>query len=229
MSRSRIARLESTGALDTGFVPSPSFVGTPVFSLYLQDTKVFAGGTFTGPGNQLARFLSTGAADTSFSTGIGATIAPAASISSIASVNALTAQGDGKFYVGGTFNHYDGQPRSCLARLWNSNYKFTSSTITAGGHVTLTGVGVPGALNHVEAAPAITGPWTEIATVAVDGMGNYLFEEDVNLALNPTRFYRMTVTAAAPARRGRRETIASGTIQTKTASRPSQRKSSGRK
>jgi uncharacterized delta-60 repeat protein len=110
VTRSRIARLNPDGTLDTAFNPNADGV---VFSIVLQaDGKILAGGSFTGIGGQLRNRIArldpvTGQAD-SFD--------PNANNQ----VNAIALQADGKILVGGYFNGANsvgGQARNYIARL----------------------------------------------------------------------------------------------------------------
>ncbi len=109
-----VARVEGTGLQDAGFQPGSGPSGA-VRSLAVQpDGKILITGSFTTcngvTSNRVARLLSTGALDPSFSVGVGA--------NSI--VHAAALQPDGKILIGGLFTTYNGSARNRIARL-NAN------------------------------------------------------------------------------------------------------------
>jgi uncharacterized delta-60 repeat protein len=113
-TRRRVARLNGDGSLDNTFV-GPAISGT-VYSLALQNGKVYAGGTT--PSGPLVRLTESGALDPSFVTGTGFEIFPADLYHGFnIKISTLGVQSDGKLLVGGIFNRYNGTARSCLARL----------------------------------------------------------------------------------------------------------------
>ena len=116
--RARIARLNSNGSLDVTFVASNGISQT-VHALALQNGKVIAGGSsYDNPPGQLVRLTSSGELDASFVTGNNVTTTPSTVFPfSSPEVTALAIQSDGKLLIGGQFNQYDGNTRSCLARL----------------------------------------------------------------------------------------------------------------
>ncbi len=108
--RSRIARLNPDGTLDTAFNPAANGV---VRSLALQaDGKILVGGEFSTMGGQprsrIARLNADGSLDTTFN--------PEANYS----VNALAVQADGRILVGGDFTTLNGVTRNFIGRL-NAN------------------------------------------------------------------------------------------------------------
>jgi len=115
VTRSRVARLNSDGSLDTAFV-GPSMNNT-VYALALQSGKLFVGGFFTNPTNRILRLTNSGALDSTFAVGTGIEISPSAAYQTFATVSALAVQTDNKLLIGGIFNRYNGIPRICLARL----------------------------------------------------------------------------------------------------------------
>ena len=111
----RVARLDNNGFLDPGF-SDPGLPGT-IYSLALQNGKVYAGGA-DYPDGIMVRLTSSGAVDSSFNIGTGFVVEPEYSYSGFtAKISALAIQTDGKLFVGGIFNEYNGFPRVCLARL----------------------------------------------------------------------------------------------------------------
>ncbi len=129
ISRPYLARLNTEGSLDTGFVTTGSGLNAAVYAIALQaDGQILVGGSFTQYNGAavpyLTRLNTDGTLDPSFSqTGTG--------LSSV--VTAIAVQSDGKILVGGAFTDYNGSSRIRLARL-NSNG-------TLDGSLTLTGTG----------------------------------------------------------------------------------------
>ena len=115
--RSRLARLNSDGSLDTAFDPGTGANNT-VWALALRiDGRVLVGGWFTtidGTGqNRVARLNPDGSID--------ATFRPPSGIDSSSEmpvqVLTLAAQPDGKILVGGWFSSVNGRPCTGLVRL----------------------------------------------------------------------------------------------------------------
>lgn len=109
--RSRIARLNSDGSLDTTFQPGRA-ANSHVSAVALQpDGRMVIGGHFTAydlvSRNFVARVASDGSLDTSFSSGAGPN----------AAVFAVAVQPDGRVLIAGQFTSVDGQPRRRIARL----------------------------------------------------------------------------------------------------------------
>ncbi len=110
--RSRIARLNTDGSLDTTFDPSAGAINNTVYSVAMQaDGKVLIGGHFTrynGTGsNRIARLNANGSRDTTFNPGTGAS----------GDVHSVALQSDGKVFIGGAFTSYNGTGRNRIARL----------------------------------------------------------------------------------------------------------------
>jgi uncharacterized delta-60 repeat protein len=117
-SRSRIARLNADGSLDTSFDPGAGADG-PVLALLVQpDGKVLIGGEFTAydgtPRSRIARLNADGSLDTSFNPGAGAT---STSTSTVVAVRSFALQPDGKVLIGGAFTAYDNTARRGIARV----------------------------------------------------------------------------------------------------------------
>ena len=111
-SRPGIARLTSTGTLDTTFTPGTG-ANDSVRCLAIQptDQKILIGGDFTsynGTGRvRIARLNTTGSVDTSFNPSGGAN----------ASVLSIAVHSDDRILIGGAFTTYNGQSRNRVARL----------------------------------------------------------------------------------------------------------------
>ncbi len=107
MARSRLARLNPDGTVDSTFNPSPN---TTVAALLVQpDGKILVGGGFTTIAGttrvRLARLNPNGSLDSGFTAGADG------------SVYSLAVQADGKILIGGLFAIVNETPRSAIARL----------------------------------------------------------------------------------------------------------------
>lgn len=121
--RSGLARLTSTGTVDTAFATvggaslgdgDPSWDGPSIDAIALQgDGRIVVGGNFTGFGGfdrpYLARLHWNGEVDEEFDPGTGPD----------APVRSLALDADGRLIVGGDFTSVAGSPRPGIARLEN--------------------------------------------------------------------------------------------------------------
>jgi len=114
ISRNYIARLNSNGTLDTSFttVPGADYI---IITMALQnDGKILIGGWFTSydgvSRNCIARILTSGSFDPSFSPGSGFS-------GSLVLINKILLQQDGKILVAGYFSSYNGITRNNIVRL----------------------------------------------------------------------------------------------------------------
>ena len=125
-NRSRLARLNANGSLDSSFIFNPSFnpgagYDNQIYSLASQsDGRVLVGGYFgsidgTNRG-RIARLNVNGSLDSTFKSGSGAD----------GSVRSLGLQPDGKVLIGGDFTTVNGTNRNGIARL-NANGSLDSS------------------------------------------------------------------------------------------------------
>ncbi|MDB6025697.1 MAG: hypothetical protein JWM68_1920 [Verrucomicrobiales bacterium] len=125
-NRSRIARLNGNGTLDTTFNPG-SGVGTDGFgslgivnTIALQNDKILIGGDFTLVNgiqkNHLARLHSNGMVDDTFEMGTGMN----------GVVSSITVQTDSKVLAAGLFTKYNGVNWSKIARLYPDGLLDTS-------------------------------------------------------------------------------------------------------
>ncbi len=113
-SRSNIARLNTDGSLDTGFLQVGSGLNSTVATIATQvDGKILAGGFFTKYGDvsasSIARLNADGSLDPSFSIGSGFN----------SEVRSIAIQSNGKIIVGGLFTTYGGTPTGRIVRLNN--------------------------------------------------------------------------------------------------------------
>ncbi len=104
VNRSRLAKINSDGSLDTSFIP-PVFGNGEVRTLALQaDGKVLVGGTFTSIAsvtrNRLIRLNTNGTLDTDFSTAIGT--------AANGNVNSIVVEPDGNILVAGSITTWNG-------------------------------------------------------------------------------------------------------------------------
>src|SRR5262249_44058535 len=111
VTRTRIARLLSNGALDTSFDPGAGANNTVYKVLVQTDGKVLLAGAFTSARgtarNRIARLNTDGSLDTTFDPGLGADNA----------IWGIGLQADGKIVVSGPFSTFNGTPRLRFARL----------------------------------------------------------------------------------------------------------------
>jgi len=110
-SRTRIARVNADGSLDSSFNTGIGANST-VFALALQpDGRVLLGGLFTSvdgtPRNRIARVNADGSLDNGFDPGTGAD----------GVVDALALQPDGRVLLGGSFTTLNGTSRNSIARV----------------------------------------------------------------------------------------------------------------
>ncbi len=109
-SRTRIARVNADGSLDSGFNPGIGANST-VFALAVQpDGRVLVGGLFTSFNgtlrNRMARVHIDGSLDTGFTPGIGANFP----------VQTIAVQPDGRVLLGGDFSSFNGASRNGIVR-----------------------------------------------------------------------------------------------------------------
>ncbi|MFP9100387.1 fibronectin type III domain-containing protein, partial [Flavobacterium sp. RHBU_24] len=126
-TRNRIARLTTTGTLDTTFAPA-SGANSAIYSVNLQtDGKILIGGSFTtfnGTSRKSAARINTdGSLDTTFTVGTGGNDI----------VRYIMAQTDGKILVGGNFTYFSGIVNAHrLARLLSNGVVDTAFTTGSG-------------------------------------------------------------------------------------------------
>lgn len=107
----RLVRLLANGSRDTSFHTSVGFNGPVEVLLEQPDGKLLVGGSFTTyngqPAVRIARLLSNGNLDPTFTPGAGANN----------TVRALALDGQGRIVVGGQFTTFDGASQPFLVRL----------------------------------------------------------------------------------------------------------------
>ncbi len=140
-SRPRVARLTTTGALDTSFVPTAGGgLDGAVNALLVQpDGDILAGGSFVRFGNTLSRALvrlnADGTLDAGFDVASGFTLNGGAT----ATVEALAAIDASRVLAGGNFDAYKGSAQFHLIGLTASAVKYTGvgfgANFIAGGAV----------------------------------------------------------------------------------------------
>jgi uncharacterized delta-60 repeat protein len=114
--RNYIARLNSNGTLDTGFVSYPAGAGASVYAVAVQsDNNVAIGGAFTSYASfslsHVARLYPDASRDTSFvSSGISGNVV------------ALAVQSDGAILIGGSFNTINNSNCPYFGRLYGNAY-----------------------------------------------------------------------------------------------------------
>ena len=112
--RNRIARLNASGSIDTGFFPGTGMNATVNCALPLADGTIMVGGDFTTCNGvaraRIARLTASGALDTGFAPGTGAN----------GTVITFAQRSDGKVFIGGSFDTYGGLAGDHLVLL-NAN------------------------------------------------------------------------------------------------------------
>ena len=120
-ARTNLIRLNPDGSLDRSFNPQAGADGPAVNSVIVQPTgEILIGGRFNSIGGEprtnFARLLPDGSVDPVFNPGATEVVAPWA----VPEVDCLAVDTSGRILVGGTFDRFGGQQRSCIARL-NTN------------------------------------------------------------------------------------------------------------
>ena len=211
VARSRIARLNPDGSLDSAFNPSAG-ADNPVFSVAIQtDDKILMGGDFSSfngsPRVRVARLNLDGSIDQTFLPGQGAD----------GLVRAILVEPSGNILIGGDFNFFDGIPLPYLVRLTPLgaldptfvpalNGRVRSILLDAGTNIVVTGDfttvgGVPASRiarllpsGAVDATFVATGADRPIYSAAVDVAGNLIIGGDFNTVngFARTRVARLT-------------------------------------
>lgn len=186
LARTRVARLNADGSVDSAFVP-PTDLNGVVHSVAVQPNgKVVLGGDFTTVGgisrNRIARLNAGGSLDTAFNTGTGAD----------SSVYSVALQPDGRVVIGGDFTSVNGVPRNGVARLGGDPpavalARFNLPTVLGNRQVELMLNASSGATFAIDASVNLLN-WTPLATNTA--FGGTLTFTDTNAPTFNTRFYR---------------------------------------
>ena len=116
VTRNRIARLSSEGALDTTFNPSTG-ANAPVHAIALHGSNILIGGEFTTFNgtvrNRIARVTSTGTLDSSFNPSNGAN-------NTVYALATEASSSSASIYAGGAFTQFDSQTHNRLVKLSSS-------------------------------------------------------------------------------------------------------------
>ena len=114
VSRNRIARLNTDGALDTSFDPGTGANNAIYATAVQNDGKILIGGGFSSYNgttrNRIARLNSNGTLDASFNPGTGLDAFNS-------DARSFSIQSDGRILVGGRFTTYNGTSRNRIARI----------------------------------------------------------------------------------------------------------------
>lgn len=148
--RNRIARLTSTGALDTSFLPQSGADG-PIHAVVLQsDGKILIGGEFTTYNgvsrNRIARINNDGSLDTTFNPGVGAngTVRAIALGRSNYYYNGYGYVYGASILIGGDFTSVGGTTRNRIAQLGPTGALDTSFNPGSGANDTVYAIVVSG-------------------------------------------------------------------------------------
>ena len=122
VTRNNMARLNSDGSLDTGFLDGLDGANGYINSMVVQsDGKVLIGGWFNMINwvgqNSIARLCSDGSLDNTFQNGLSG----AYGSYYMGNVYSVAVQSDGKVLIGGNFSTVNGVLRNYVARLHSSN------------------------------------------------------------------------------------------------------------
>jgi uncharacterized delta-60 repeat protein len=124
--RTRIARLNTDGSLDTTFNPGSGFDNPVNFIKVQTDGKIIVGGQFTSFNgtlrNRIVRLNTDGSLDTTFNIGLGFD----------SWVQTIDIQTDGKIIVGGYFTSFNGIPTNRIVRL-NADGSFDTTFNSGAG------------------------------------------------------------------------------------------------
>ena len=109
-----LAHLAANGSLNSTFMPDFASTGVIMDSVALPDGKFVVVGTFTQVDgvtrNRIARLNADGTLDTTFDPGSGAN----------GPINAIALTPNDRYWIGGDFTSYAGEPRGRVARLFSS-------------------------------------------------------------------------------------------------------------
>ena len=170
-ARSRIARLNTDGSLDTTFNLGVGASSTIRTTAIQSDGKIIIGGDFTSYNgtarNGIARINTDGSIDLTFNPGSGTN----------GYVSTATIQSDGKIIIGGDFDTYNGVTNYFIARI-NSNGTLDTAFNTGGG----TNYAISNSAIQSNGKIIIVGGFTSYNGIAM----NYIARLNANGTLDPT-------------------------------------------
>jgi uncharacterized delta-60 repeat protein len=162
MVRTGIARLNSDGSLDPGYQPNlahpfdPSLVWVYAATFQADNRLLVAGNFETVDGVSrvgVARLLTNGTLDTAFTVGTGQGFVFFGDPAAPGAAYALALQPDGKIFVGGQFDRYNGIARNSLVRLNTNGTLDTTFSIGAGFQVSTSSGIMPGRIEQLFREP----------------------------------------------------------------------------
>lgn len=190
LSRKYVARLDTNGVVDVGFVAEPNLT---VRALAVQtDDRLLIGGDFDSlggvPRSYVARLQANGGLDATFDS----------SSSANDTVEALGLQTDGRVVIGGWFNSVQALPRSRIARLHVAPNALSPRLIGTrqGANFSVAFGTLTNTAYLLEYSDAVAGrPWVPLAMVFGDGATKSLVDVNANVA---RRFYRLRTLYSEP-------------------------------
>lgn len=136
ISRSRIARLNANGSVDTTFIPGSGADGTVLKVVLQPDGQILIGGDFDNYNGvnrgEIARLNPNGTLDSAFGSPTG--------VDNF--IRAVNLQSDGKILIGGAFTNYGGTSRVNLARLHANGTLDTSFEAPGASAFTVFGIAI---------------------------------------------------------------------------------------
>jgi uncharacterized delta-60 repeat protein len=174
VNRSRIARLNTDGSLDTTFAIGNG-ANSSISSIALQpDGKILIGGNFTSYNgvncSRIARLDSDGSLDTTFSPGSGFD----------ANIESISLQSDGKILVGGFFTSYNAITRNRVARINIDGTLDTSFEPSTGANASIYAV-----KQQPDGKILIGGGFTSFNSVAINRIARINIDGTLDNSFNP--------------------------------------------
>jgi uncharacterized delta-60 repeat protein len=174
INRSRIARLNSNGSLDTSFDPGNGTNGSVAMIKVQDDGKILIGGWFTEfdgvSRNYIARLNSDGTLDSTFNPGTGPNDI----------VETVEILDDGKILIGGEFTSYNGTAVNRIARLHSDGSLDTNFN---------TGVGANGSIETISVQTdgriIIAGGFTEYNSVVRNHIARLNIDGSLDTTFDP--------------------------------------------
>lgn len=184
-TRTGLLRLNSDGTLDAGFDPLVS--GAPSCVAVQSDGLILvSGGTYQGAGGVqhegVVRLRADGSVDSTFEAGTNVS-------ESLADVGIIEPAADGKIWIAGSFDLFDGFRRQGVARLFSENAIRISQSRKTGNSVSIMAWTANGKQYHLEYKDSLSdGQWKPVTSVTGDGGERQLVDVNANGA---QRFYRL--------------------------------------